>query len=182
MEYRKFMRKDKLNYKNGYLVNKKNKVCQPDPVIVHQLNSLDRLCQYADKVFTNGVATKIISDVVNEDDFEFESEHANYIKVSADTPLLNEKIENTKAIMKEIDEKEKADTISELIDMYKEAVEFITNDSFIVSNATARFDLPFIGDPIDVDTDILIHFIFEKIAKAANLEGGIINLRHKVGY
>lgn len=165
---KKFVRKDRLSYKSGYLVTKKGKIRQPEGHVVFKLNQIDRAYQIAQVIIQR--KAEATDDVVNlEDTVKLVSEYDNPIKAKAETPVLDQKIADAKEIMKELDRKSKAETSNKLLDYYKDVFQFVNEDCFICENSIA-FNLPVIGNPLELETEELVGII-DTIAQASEYVG-----------
>lgn len=154
----KMYKKDKLQYKNGFIV-KGDKVVGVDNAIVAALNRFERAYQ---KFLWNKNIEK--PKPVEDKPFEFETEHGNiYPKVTPDTPLLDIKALEAITIMDELDEIKAADKINEIFNANFDLFAWLDSE-YIVScknQQQLRFDLLFLGNPLELNKDKLCKFIIE---------------------
>lgn len=144
----KFIKKSDLAYRNGYLVDSEGNVHQPDQKIVRDLNELEIKLQRA--VYLEEQKKKFVPADIEGKDFKPVSQHDIKASFNIKTPLLDKEIENAMAIMDEIDEANAVRKVQEWVESHKELVTFMTDDEFIESDCTERFDLPGLGDPLDL--------------------------------
>lgn len=154
----KAYKKSELVYKNGYIM-KGNKVVCVSPMIVGLFNKIETDLQKA----SWNSARKNLSTIhagIMDSEFERESEHAT-ICFEADTPTFDEHVERTMKIMHEIDTIERTNKANEYVDEISPVVEFVSSDVvFSVDGWTpVQFDLPTIGNPLEVDRDKLTQLI-----------------------
>ena len=153
----KMINKSECEYKGGYIVCNGEVVCI-DNEIVDLLNKLDTDVQRAQWEATNH-PTVAMTPV---EEFSPESEHgAIYPVISASTPELDKMVENSLKIMEEIDSVHDTSLANEYIEGILPIIQFV-NDDFIVSGEQAtqhRFDLPVIGNPLELDKDAVVSFV-----------------------
>lgn len=159
----KFMKKEKLTYKNGYLINEKGKIVMPHYDVVYQFNSLEVEFQRALylKAQPKAVAApsmegweKVSEHDVDVDDMFF-----------AETPTLDKKIEESIALMDDIDVANKVDKLRAISARYPKVIEFINSKEIIVyEDNEYRFDLATLGNPLE--------FTVEKFRRVVSVIGG----------
>lgn len=159
----KFMKKDKLAYKNGYLINEKGKIVMPDCDVVYQFNSLEVEFQRALylKAQPKAVAAPSMEgwEKVSEHDVDVED------MFFAKTPTLDKKIEESIALMDDIDAANKVDKLRVISGGYPKVIEFINSKEIIVCDDNeCRFDLATLGNPLE--------FTIEKFRKVVSIIGG----------
>lgn len=159
----KFMKKEKLTYKNGYLINEKGKIVMPDCDVVYQFNSLEVEFQRAMylKAQPKAVAAPSMEgwEKVSEHDVDVEN------MFFAETPTLDKKIEESIALMDDIDASNKVDKLRAISVRYPKVIEFINSKEIIVRDDNEyRFDLATLGNPLE--------FTVEKFRRAVSVIGG----------
>ena len=159
----KFMKKEKLVYKNGYLINEKGKIVMPDYDVVYQFNNLEEEFQKAMylKAQPKAVAAPSMEgwEKVSEHDVDVED------MFFAETPTLDKKIEESLALMDDIDTANKVDKLRAISAGYPKVIEFINSKEIIVHEDNEyRFDLATLGNPLE--------FTVEKFRKVVSIIGG----------
>ena len=159
----KFMKKEKLTYKNGYLINEKGKIVMPDYDVVYQFNNLEGEFQRALylKAQPKAVAAPSMEgwEKVSEHDVDVED------MFFAKTPTLDKKIEESIALMDDIDAANKVDKPRAISAGYPKVIEFINSKEIIVREDNEyRFDLATLGNPLE--------FTVEKFRKVVSIIGG----------
>lgn len=159
----KFMKKDKLAYKNGYLINEKGKIVMPDCDVVYQFNNLEWEFQRALylKAQPKAVAAPSMEgwEKVSEHDVDVED------MFFAKTPTLDKKIEESIALMDDIDAANKVDKLRAISARYPKVIEFINSKDIIVRDDNEyQFDLATLGNPLE--------FTVEKFRKVVSVIGG----------
>ena len=159
----KFMKKEKLTYKNGYLINEKGKIVMPDYDVVYQFNNLEEEFQRAMylKAQPKAVAAPSMEgwEKVSEHDVDVED------MFFAKTPTLDKKIEESIALMDDIDAANKVDKLRAISAGYPKVIEFINSKEIIVyEDNEYRFDMATLGNPLE--------FTVEKFRKVVSIIGG----------
>ena len=150
----KMFEKKQCEYKGGYIVCN-DEVVAIDNGIVDALNRLEEDIQRAKFEAESCGPLPCYKD---PGEFERVSERGAIMPVvSAHTPVLDETVEKTMKLLDEIEDAEHAVRINEYFAGIVPVIEFV-NDPFIVSGEQAtqhRFDLPTIGNPLELDRDKL---------------------------
>ena len=159
----KFMKKEKLAYKNGYLINEKGKIVMPDCDVVYQFNNLEWEFQRAMylKAQPKAVAAPSMKgwEKVSEHDVDVED------MFFAETPTLDKKIEESIALMDDIDAANKVDKLRAISVRFPKVIEFINSKEIIVyEDNEYRFDLATLGNPLE--------FTVEKFRRVVSVIGG----------
>lgn len=159
----KFAKKEKLVYKNGYLVNEKGKIVMPNYDVVYQFNNLEEEFQRALylKAQPKAVAAPSMKgwEKVSEHDVDVED------MFSAKTPTLDRKIEESIALMDDIDAANKVDRLRDISARYPKVIEFINSREIIVQDDNEyQFDLATLGNPLE--------FTVEKFRRIVSIIGG----------
>ena len=159
----KFMKKEKLVYKNGYLINQKGKIVMPDYDVVYQFNDLEEEFQKALylKAQPKAVAAPSMEgwEKISEHDVDVED------MFFAETPTLDKKIEESIALMDDIDAANKVDKLQAIAAEYPKVIEFINSKEIIVyEDCGYLFDMATLGNPLE--------FTVEKFRKVVSVIGG----------
>lgn len=159
----KFMKKEKLAYKNGYLINEKGKIVMPDYDVVYQFNNLEEKFQRAMylKAQPKAVAAPSMEGwkKVSEHDVDVED------MFFAETPTLDKKIEESIALMDDIDAANKVDKLQAIAAEYPKVIEFINSKEIIVYDDNEyQFDMATLGNPLE--------FTVEKFRRVVSVIGG----------
>lgn len=151
--------KKELEYKNGYIVKGDDIICI-DNEIVDMLNNLETDLQLA--MFNKD--TQDYYDRLGDCNKEFRRRTERgkvFPTVTANTPTLYKKIEETLNLMDEIDSIHDAEEINEYLDSIHPLILF-AEDDFVVSCENSnqhRFDLPIIGNPLTLNKDLLFDLV-----------------------
>lgn len=159
----KFMNKERLTYKNGYLINEKGKIVMPEYDVVYQFNSLEVEFQRALylKAQPKAVAAPSMEgwEKVSEHDVDVED------MFFAKTLTLDKKIEESLALMDDIDAANKVDKLRAISAGYSKVIEFVNSKEIIVrDDGEYRFDLATLGNPLE--------FTIEKFRGVVSVIGG----------
>ena len=145
----KMIDKKDCEYKGGYIVNDGKIVCI-DNKVVDLFNKLDVDIQRAKFEADNYQVVTPVKEFVPK------TEHgALYPVVTVDTPELDKLAEHAMKVMDEVDAMADAAKANEYFAGIHPLIMFV-NDEFIVSGEQAvqhRFDLPTIGNPLELDKD-----------------------------
>lgn len=151
----KMIDKKDCEYKGGYIVNDGKIVCV-DNEVVDLFNKLDVDIQRAEFVADNQQLVTPVKEFVPK------TEHgALYPVVTAETPELDKLAEHAMKVMDEVDAMADATKANEYFAGIHQLIEFV-NEDFIVSGEQAmqhRFDLPTIGNPLELDKDKLADLV-----------------------
>lgn len=157
----KIYKKEELQYINGYIV-KGDEIVAIDDSIVALLNKLDEDVQR--KRFDDAKKGLIDLSAFDAVEFERESERPQ-IKptIHVDTPVLDQKVEEGKAFAKELDLLERAGKVEKYFDHLATATKFVIEDCVVESSFSHnwQFDLPVLGNPLELTRDELAEFVFE---------------------
>lgn len=161
----KFMKKEKLTYKNGYLINEKSKIVMPDYDVVHQFNKLEVEFQRA--LYLKAQPKAVAAPSM--EGWKKVSEHDVDVKnmFFTETPTLDKKIEESIALMDDIDAANKVDKLRAISTGYPKVIEFINSKEIIMRDDNEyqyHFDLATLGNPLE--------FTIEKFRKVVSVIGG----------
>lgn len=76
--------------------------------------------------------------------------------IKVDTPTLDEKLAESKKILSEIRDLDKAGKINEILSDFTDAFEWLRAERFVEGTEVIRIDTPEIGDILEADPDELI--------------------------
>lgn len=158
-----FMKKEKLTYKNGCLINEKGKIVMPDYDVVYQFNNLEEEFQKAVylKAQPKAVAAPSMEGWKKVSEHDVDMEDMFFAK----TPTLDKKIEESIALMNDIDTANKVDKLCAILAGYPKVIEFINSKEIIVCEDNEyRFDLATLGNPLE--------FTVEKLRRVVSVIGG----------
>lgn len=145
----KFVKKSKLNYVNGVLVDNKGRVVSIDDRIVHQLNLLENKIQERDYLNAQPKAQPMPS----LDGFKRESIHDLDGKLLFhETPTIDKRIDEGLAFAREANELYMVDKANKVLeDEFCALIEFAKADKVMVdydANIVIEIDTPELGDPL----------------------------------
>ena len=152
----KMYKKKQLSYKNGYVI-KDDKVVGIDNEVVDLFNKLERDYQKAmwDKVHP-------VLPQAQPEEFRFATEHGKtFVNVQAETPNLDAAVEQAMKLVYDLDTLEAVNKINDYMEGIHPIIQFV-NDKRIVSLDQPnqhRFDLKFIGNPLELDKDALLSIV-----------------------
>lgn len=159
----KMFNKSDCEYKGGYIVSD-GEVVAIDNEIVDLFNKLEEDIQHAEFERTNCGAAPCW---IEPGEFHRSSEHGKIMPfVTAKTPELDKLAEQAIKIMDEIDDFANAEKVNDYFNSIKPLIVFV-NEKFIVSGEQAsqhRFDLPTIGNPLELDGDKLSQLVIDMFA------------------
>lgn len=155
----KFQDKTKVIYKNGYLVTKKNKVRMPSAKVVRQLNAIDSMMQMAEKADFVNARIKEVGEI--DTSFKSVSEHDPIMNLEVETPHLDDAIEKTMNVLKDIDASENTKKVKMAIEKYKDVFRFVEEDEYLVEDHGLQFDLPLLGNPLFLDSEELVKILYK---------------------
>lgn len=154
----KMFNKSECEYKGGYIVSN-GEVVAIDNEIVDLLNKLEEDVQRVEFERTSCGSLPCYQD---PGEFTRISEHGKIMPfVGANTPELDKLAEQGMKIMDEIDKVADAAKANEYFNGIKLLIMFV-NEEFIVSGEHGtqhRFDLPTIGNPLELDKDKLSELV-----------------------
>lgn len=157
----KMFDKNECEYKGGYIVCEGQVVCI-DNEIVDLFNKLDTDVQRA-----KFEAAHRQAPVDQDEAFAPKSEHgAIYPTIEAKTPELDKMAAKAVKLMDEVDAMESAARANEYFAGIHPLIMFV-NDGFVVSGEQAvqhRFDLPVVGNPLELDKDKLSDIVLSMFA------------------
>lgn len=169
----KIYKKSKLTFKNGYLVNKKNKVIAIDNEIVDLANELETRIQ------------KFIFNKVHEVNIEeppvFTRMHDGMdYAIKFETPLQDAKVKEAMDLMGELDNWNAAEAANEeMSHTFRPLLDFINNDEVMAVEGARlhKFDLPYLGNPLELEIDkvVQIFAIINGMNNPTVEEAGVIN-------
>ena len=167
----KLINKNKLVFKNGFFY-KKNKRVYIESNVVEQLNKLETLMQQYDYLDKQG-------EYNPEPSLEgFEREHIETVNVniSSPTPILDEEIEKTKAMLEEIDNHNTAKEVERVCGCFKDLLYWVASEEVLITDESlwfdedmAKVDTPHIGNPLKLDQDSLMNVITFMVSDGENL-------------
>lgn len=138
----KFYSKSDLTFKSGYVVNADGDVVALPKGVARQLNEIEEMVQRTKWVDEHEAPEAEPEEFVRKSAFKPAP------VITADTPLLDKKVEEAVRLHKEIEGKLCADKVNEIIKGFKEAFAFCDEDDFVEGDEVVRLDLPTLGDPL----------------------------------
>lgn len=138
----KFYSKSDLTFKSGYVVSADGDVVALPKGVARQLNDIEEMVQYA------AWESEHAEEPREEEEFKRASAFDSKPVITVDTPALDKAVEESLAIKRDVDRKCCADKLNEIIETYKEAFDFCSEDDFVEGDEVVRLDLPTLGDPL----------------------------------
>lgn len=153
----KLYKKSDLTFKNGMLVDGEGNVVAPIPAIAKMANELETCLQKAE--YAKGMPEvaeapapfhrKSIGDELPVKEF------------TCETPLMDKRVEDTLALMDEIDTASTCDKINEVMrTRYAELLQWAADDAVVGTEGTlVLFDTPTMGNPLEWTAENVQDFI-----------------------
>lgn len=142
----KFYSKSDLTFKSGYVVSATGDVVALPKGVARQLNEIEEMVQKAEWMSEHAEEPR------EEEEFVRKSAFKTAPTITVDTPLLDQKIEESMRLHEEIERQLCADKLTEIIKGFKEAFAFCDEDDFVEGDEVVRLDLPTLGDPLKLTT------------------------------
>lgn len=149
----KFYSKSDLAFKSGYVVNTDGDVVALPKGVARQLNEIEGMVQKAKWVAEHEAPE------AEREEFVRKSAFKSAPVITVDTPLLDQKVEESMRLHEEIEHQLCADKMNEIIKGFKEAFAFCDEDDFIEGSEVVRLDLPTLGDPLKLTANELAKHI-----------------------
>lgn len=158
----KLRSKSKLVWNNGYITTKKGKlVALPDAV----QDELDQIEVDIEMNFHQQVQPK----PVEPKPFKRLGLKLPLAPIETDTPLLDKKVEESMALMDELDEVNAADRIKKLAEeRYPNLARFAAEDEFIPGTRIERLNLPIlerVANPLEMDPEKFLACVYNTFAE-----------------
>lgn len=149
----KLRSKSKLVWDNGYITTKKGKlVALPDAV----QDELDMLEVKVERNFHEQEQPK----PAEPKPFKRLGLELPLAPIEVETPLLDQKIQDSMALMEEIDEASRARQVVETIEKdYPNLARFVAEDAFIPGTRIERLNLPMIENPLELDQEKFLGWV-----------------------
>lgn len=157
----KLFKKKDLVYIDGMLVNEDtNEVVAVNQNIVIDLNSIETMYQQAKYLSEQGA----YNPAPSLEGFERERFYTEKLPLAPEpeTPVFDEKVKKSLALMDEMDAKAKTEKINESIEQFRDVFLFLEHD-YVVNRGNDYqafcFDLPQIGNPLELTQDKLVEIL-----------------------
>lgn len=156
----KMYSKKDLKFKNGYLIAPDGEIVTPDFNIVGQANQLETSVQR--RSFIDKQPEVCFGPNLNE--FKRKSiDDVNTCEFKIDTPLLDEKVDESIALMDEIDNAQVVERMNEELHYkYNNLLKFVIDDDIVCKEndiAFSKFDTPTLGNPLEWDVNKIMDAI-----------------------
>lgn len=151
--------KSKLVWSNGYITTKKGKlVALPDAV----QDELDMLEVKVEKNLHEQEQPK----PAKPKPFKRLGLELPLAPIKVETPLLDQKVQDSMALMEEIDEANMARQIVETTEKdYPNLARFVAEDEFIPGTRIERLNLPMIENPLELDQEKFLGWVLATFAE-----------------
>lgn len=163
----KMYAKADLEYKNGYIVDKQGEVVAIDNEIVDLFNKLETDMQHA---YWEKGQPKI--ELPSIEKFSRVSERGNvYAHIEANTPKLDKEIDKAIAIMDELDAVDRAKKVNDYFNGIVPIQLFIADENIVACESAVphRFDLPLLGNPLEMTKQKLAGFVIDMFCDDYNV-------------
>lgn len=152
----KMYKKSELTLNNGLLVSKDGDIVMPDIRVVDQANYLETSLQKTEYLAKQPEATSMPS----LDGFKRMSIKDSKVKFTATTPLMDMKQQEAMAIMDELDDMLLVERANDMLDDFKDLIDFVDNDFVIdCGNELYYFDTPMLGSVLELDKEGIVDVI-----------------------
>lgn len=157
--------KKELTFRKGMLVTKDGDALRVVGDIVAQANALEDAMQERLYLEAQPEATPAPS----LDGFERKSIAAKKVRIKCSTPLLDKKVEETKAFMDELDSVNHAEKIEDMANSFIALIEFADDDCVLadVCGDPSVFDTPMLGNPLEYTSEDILASIALSIGMGA---------------
>lgn len=147
----KMYKKSDLKFENGYVLTQDDEVVALPHGIAEQLNEMETLLQQQQYLLMQPAAKPEPS----LDGFKRES-IVKVPRVKVSTKHLDKQIKRSENILEDLRQLSLADKVNGIIDKYRDLMVFLDGDSFVEGTDVVMIDTPVIGDPLGVDSEIII--------------------------
>ena len=148
----RFVKKENLSYKNGYIVDVNGNVMALNDKVVRQVNEFNRLCDLLNFVHENEAKIDLALGEHELPKYEPSMESRYVIESAPKTPKLDEHTKNIEDIIEEIDNKERVEGCSLIInDRFLDLLEFCEEDEVIVQDAPSELPRRMLTNPLEIE-------------------------------
>lgn len=163
---KKFVKKEELEYKQGYLVHD-NVVVMPSHEVVVQANELAAQAEVLAFVLEHEEEINKASELYEMPKFKSTiGKPSVYLK--AETKKLDEYTENIKDIIKEIKDKTTVEKANVQLDQFAELIEFAQADEILVDDCPDGYK--FVDDPLGLTEDQISEIIIRMVQYAKEIQ------------
>lgn len=157
--------KKELTFRKGMLVTKDGDALRVVDDIVAQANALEDAVQ--ERMYLEGQPEA--TPAPSLDGFERKSIAVKKIRVKCSTPLLDKKVEETKAFMDELDSVSHAEKLEDIANTFIALIKFADDDCVLadVCGDPSVFDTPMLGNPLEYTSEDVLAFIALSIGVGA---------------
>lgn len=148
----KIYKKENCEYIGGYIVCGDEVVGVPAAIVL-KLNKLDTDLQMAAHRRANTVKP------VEAKPFVRKHEGTGFIELTAITPALDAKVAEAEALMDDIDTLDTVNQANSYLEDIADVIDWVGSDYIIESATTAKFDLPAVGNPLNLSIDKLVDMV-----------------------
>ena len=154
----KIYNKKDCAFVNGY-IDCDNEVVSVPSIVVAQANKLEDDVQRAEYDKANKV------EPVNTKPFVRKSSRPTAV-IEVDTPILDQKVEAAKQLIEELDAVATCDGANDYLKDLAELIDFAASETIVegtpsMFGGVRRFDLPVIGNPLELTVDKIVEFALE---------------------
>lgn len=151
----KVFTKEELTLTDGLFVTTDKTIVTANLMVIQQANALDLALQEAEYLMAQPKATPAPS----LKGFKPKSSLEAKVVVKAETPTLDKKVEETLAIMKDLDKHEEAEKLNNAVKEFSELIKFVQSNEVICNEtdiAPEKLDTPVLGNILELtDKDIV---------------------------
>ena len=161
-----FINKDKLSYKDGYIIDADGNIMIVSPLVVFEMNELEKLAQLTAWFIANPEP-----EYKEPEQFERESEHVTpKLGMHMDTPVLDALVEERAKLFDELAMEGVLKKMEEAGERFMHALRFAASNTMVTEvspHMVDQFDLPTIGNPLKITPDKIADIICDYVAAKA---------------
>lgn len=148
----KIYKKENCEYIGGYIACGDEVVGVPAAIVL-KLNKLDTDLQMAEHRRANTVKPVEVKPFVRK------HEGVSLIELTASTPALDRKIAEAEALMDDLDSLDVTNQANDYLANLADVVDWLESDYIVESVTTSKFDLPVVGNPLDLSAGELVDMV-----------------------
>lgn len=152
---KKMYKKSDLSYVNGYIVTKDDEIVLLPNDASNQLMHLEYELQKLE-----WLKNKPKLPLIEYPDFVRKSEFETAVpEIAVETPLLDEQVQRSMKMREEIDNQKASKMANKFLAKYEKLFRFIGSDLFTEGDSDIQFDLPTLGNPLELTADKVVQLV-----------------------